>query len=320
MTAYIVRRILYLLPLSLAVSLLAFGLLTLARGDPATIIWYRDHDHPPSKADLDRIRAEEGLDDPFPVQYVRWLAGAFQGDLGRSYKTGEPVFAALRERFPATLELAGAALLFSVVLALPLGIIAAVYRNSPLDHAARLVALGGASMPSFWLAYLLITLFSVRLGLLPVSGKGGLEHLILPAVALGMAGAAILSRLTRSAMLEVLGEEYIRTARAKGLHERIVILRHALKVALIPVVTAIGINFGHLLGGAAIIETVFAWPGIGRLAVQAIFDRDYSVIQGFVLYIGSFILFVNLIVDITYAWLDPRVRLGGRLGAAGAAR
>lgn len=320
MTRYIVRRLFYLMPLWLAVSLLAFSLLSVARGDPASTIWYRDHDQPPSSADLDGIRAEEGLDDPFPVRYGRWLAGAFQGDLGRSYKTGEPVFGALRDRFPATLELAGAALLFALVLALPLGIVAAVYRNSLLDHMARLGALLGASMPSFWLAYLLISVFSVRLGLLPVSGKGGLDHLILPASALGMASAAILSRLTRSALLEVLGEDYIRTARAKGLRENIVILRHALKVALIPVVTVIGLNFGYLLGGAVIIEHVFAWPGIGRLAVAAIFDRDYPVIQGFVLYIGGFILLVNLIVDISYAWLDPRVRLGGSLDAAGATR
>lgn len=317
MKRYLARRLLYLLPVLLGISLLAFGLGSLARGDPAALIWYRDNDRPPAAEDLDRVRAENGLDDPLPIRYVRWLGDAARGDLGRSYKSGEAVSQALGQRLQATMQLALGAAIVTLVIALPVGIISAVYRNSLLDHVARVVALAGASLPSFWLGYLLIIAFSVKLGLLPVAGQGGIKHLILPSITLGAASTAILMRLMRSALLEVIGEDYIRTAKAKGLALRTVVGRHALKNAMIPVVTVMGMVFGHLLAGAVIVETVFAWPGVGKLAVDAIFNRDYPVIQGFVLLMGAIFVAVNLMVDVLYVWLDPRVRLGRPVGAHG---
>lgn len=319
MKRYLARRLLYLLPVLLGISLLSFGLGSLARGDAAVIIWFRDNDHPPTSEDLARVRAEEGLGDPLPVRYGRWLADAVTGDLGRSYKTGEPVSQALGQRLEATMKLAFGAALVALVIGLPAGIISALYRNSLLDQVTRLGALAGASLPSFWLGYLLIIAFSVKLGLLPVAGQGGIKHLILPSITLGLHSTAILMRFMRSTLLEVIGEDYVRTARAKGLPLATVVTRHALKNALIPVVTVMGMVFGHLLAGAVIVETVFAWPGIGKLAVDAIFNRDYPIIQGFVVLMGIIFVVVNLIVDILYVWLDPRVRLGRSMGADGSA-
>ncbi len=316
MTRYILRRIFYLVPVWIGISLLAYGLANLAPGDPARIALQRLTGEPPTEEAVERMRQQLGLNDPFPLRYGRWLSRAVQGDFGKSYRTGGPVLSELSERFPATLQIALAALLVGLLISLPLGILSAVHRNSAIDHGSRLVALVGASMPSFWLGYVLIIVFSVYFKLLPVAGRGGLEHLVLPALTLGLGAAASMTRLTRSSLLEVLADDYVRTARAKGLRERVVVLRHAMRNALIPIVTVTGIRFGHLLGGAVIIETVFAWPGIGKFVVDSIYDRDYPTIQGFVLFMGTVFVLVNLIVDLSYLWLDPRVRLTGEQGSS----
>ncbi|CAN5451260.1 ABC transporter permease [soil metagenome] len=314
---YIARRILSLMPVWLGISLLAFSLANLAPGDPAQLILLRQTGELPTEEAVQRLREQLGLDDPFPVRYARWLADAAQGDLGTSYRTGEPVLWALVERFPATLQLAVAALLIGLSIGIPLGVLSAVRRDSGLDHASRVGVLLGASIPNFWLGYLFILLFAVALGWLPVAGAGSWQHLVLPALTLGVGGAASLTRLTRSTVLEELQADYVRTARAKGLAERAVVMRHALRNALNPIVTLTGMRFGGLLAGAVVVETVFAWPGIGKFLVDAIYDRDYPTIQGFVLFTGTVFVLLNLLVDLGYAWLDPRVRLTGGEGRRG---
>jgi peptide/nickel transport system permease protein len=309
---YLVRRLLYIVPVWLGISVVAFALANLTPGDPARLSLQRQLDRQPTAEETARVRRDLGLDDPFPVRYVRWLGDALTGDLGTSYRNGESVTGALLDRFPRTLQLALLGIAAAVALALPLGVLAAVWRNSPIDHLSRVVALLGASMPSFWVAYLLILLFAVQLKLLPVAGTGTWQHLVLPSVTLGLAAAASLMRLTRSEMIEALGQDFVRTGRAKGLAPRAVVVGHALRNALIPVVTVAGMRFAGLLGGAVIVETIFAWPGVGKFVLDSIFDRDYPVIQGFVVFMGTAFLLVNLLVDLSYGLLDPRVRLGGR--------
>lgn len=307
---YLARRVLSLLPVWLAISLLAFGLGTLAPGDPAEEIYYQTFGEPPQdQAALDKLREELGLNNPFPLRYGLWTFNALRGDLGLSYRTGMPVWTQLASRLWSTLKLAIGGLIIAGLIAFPLGILAAVRQNTLADLAARFFSLLGAAMPSYWLAYLFILLFAVYLHWLPVSGSSSWRHLILPCATLGLGGAAFLSRLLRSSMLEVLGNDYIGTARSKGLSERRVILVHALRNALIPVVTVMGTLLGFLLSGAIIVETVFAWPGLGRLIIDAISFRDYPVIQGFVLFTGTVFVLVNLVVDVSYTWIDPRVRL-----------
>lgn len=312
MTRYLLRRLVYLLPIWLGISFVAFALSNLTPGDPARLMLQRQLARQPTPEEVARARQDLGLDAPFVVRYVRWLGDAVTGDLGTSYRTGEPVLGALLNRFPVTLQIALLGVVGAVVIALPLGVLAAVWRNSPVDHLSRVLALLGASMPNYWVAYLLILLFAVQWHILPVAGRGTWQHLILPAVTLGLAASASLMRLTRSEMLETLGQDFVLTGRAKGLRPRTVVLGHALRNALIPVVTVAGLRFAGLLGGAVIIETIFAWPGIGKFVVDSIFDRDYPVIQGFVVFMGSVFLLINLAVDLSYAWLDPRVRLSGR--------
>lgn len=314
---YLVRRLLALLPVWLCVSLLAFALGRAAPGDPAQIMLERQTGEPPSAEDLHRVRSELGLDDPLPLQYARWLGHALRGDLGRSYRTGEEVLAAIWARFPATLELAVAALLIGCATAVPVGILAAARRNSLFDRLQRIASIAAASMPSFWSGYLLILLFGVSLHWLPVSGRGGPRHLVLPALTLSAGFMASLARLTRATLLEELSQDYVLTARAKGLSRRAVILRHALRNALIPLVTFTGTRFAVLLGGAAIVETVFAWPGVGKQVLDSIFDRDYPAIQGFVLVMGTVFVGLSLVVDLSYRLLDPRVSLAPGRGAHG---
>ena len=310
MTGGILRRLANLLPVWLGVSALAFAVGTLAPGDPAEMLLQRRTGEPPTQQAVQEMRRELGLDAPVATRYTRWLGAALRGDLGTSLRSGSPVLEDLSDRFPATLELSLAALLLGVAIALPLGIGAARRRGSPLDHCARLFAIAGASLPSFFTGYLLILLFAVGLHALPVAGRGGVLHLVLPAVTLALGFAAALTRLTRAALLEELGEDYVRTARAKGLSERAVLLRHALRIALVPMVTFAATRFGHLLAGAAIVETVFGWPGIGKHIVDSIHDRDYPAIQGFVLFMGTVFVLLNLAVDLAYRALDPRVREG----------
>lgn len=319
MSRYILRRLGYLVPVWLGISLLAYGLANLAPGDPAYLILRRQTGEAPSDEAVQALRVQLGLNDPFPVRYLHWVANAVHGDLGRSFRTGEPVLSALADHFVATLQIGVAALVIGMLVALPLGILSAVRRGRPIDHASRVLALLGASMPSFWLGYVLIIVFAVMLKLLPVAGYGDLQHLALPALTLGLGAAASLTRLTRASLLDVLDEDYVRTARAKGLSARSAVVGHALRSALIPITTMIGMRFGHLLGGAVIVETVFAWPGIGKYVVDSIYDRDYPTIQGFVLFMGTVFVLLNLIVDLSYVWLDPRVSLGrGQAGTRGA--
>lgn len=326
MFVYVVRRLLSTIGVLLGVSLLVFLMLHLVPGDPvAMMIGVEGMADPRVVASL---RRELGLDRPLHVQYWRFLHRAAVGDLGRSIRTNEPVRLEVMARFPATAELAVAALALSTLIGVAAGVASAVRQYSLLDHASMIGALLGASIPVFWLGLMLILLFAVRFPLLPVSGRGAplteavallvqgdpsmlinaLRHLTLPAVCLGLSRAAVVARLTRSSMLEVLRQEYVRTARAKGLTERGVVYRHALRNALIPIVTIVGLQFGFLLGGAVIAEVVFSWPGVGRLAVEGILARDYPVVQGCVLLVAAIFVFLNLSIDLLYGWLNPRIR------------
>ena len=312
MRRYAARRLASALLALLGVSVLTFGLGVLAPGEPAEVVLSRSLGQPPTDAQLAEMRRELGTDRPLPVQYLDWLGGAVRGDFGNSWLRGVKVQEALSERVPRTVVLALTAAALSILIGIPVGVLAATRRNSLLDHVSRVGALFGASLPSFFLAYVLIYVFAVRFRALPVFGFGSAAHLVLPAVTLSLGPAAVLARLTRSAVLEVLGEDYIRTARAKGARATAVLFHHALRNALVPVVTVAGLSVGHLLGGSLIVEWVFAWPGMGDLAVSAIHDRDYPLVQGFVLFAAAVYLLVNLVVDLSYARLDPRVRLEGR--------
>ena len=311
LTRYAWRRLRSLVPIWLGISLLAFALGNLVPGDPVEMILLQRTGEIPTRAAVEQLREQLGLNAPAPWRYARWVVQAAQGDLGSSYRTGTPVAKVLLERLPSTLQLAAASLLLSIVIGLPLGVAAAVHRGSVVDHMSRLIALLGTSVPTFLLGYALIMLFAVTLHLLPVAGSDGPGSLVLPVLTLAMAEAAALTRLTRASMLEVLGEDYVRTARAKGVPHRLVLVRHALRNAINPLLTLTGIRAGRLLGGAVIVETVFARPGIGKLVVDAIHDRDYPLIQGFVLLMGTIFLLANLAVDLSYTGLDPRMRLTG---------
>jgi peptide/nickel transport system permease protein len=311
MRAYVMWRLLTLPALLFGISIISFTLLNLAPGDPADILLrlQQPGTEPPREAVL-ALRHQLHLDDPLPLRYGHWLMLAMRGDLGVSYRSGKPIVKELWQRLPATLLLAGASLALAASIGIPLGIMAAVWRGSLPDGLSRLLALLGAIVPSYVLALLLILLFAVRLGWLPATGYGSPEHLILPALALAGGVSAQLMRLTRANLLEVLQQDYVRTARAKGMSEDVVVGGHALKNALLPVVTVLGISLGHLLGGAVIVETIFGWPGIGKYAIDAIFLRDYPVIQGFILYMAIVFLLVNLAVDVIYRRLDPRLHFG----------
>jgi peptide/nickel transport system permease protein len=313
-TRYIATRVLSLIPVWLGISVLAFGLSLLVPGDPVRQTLQQQGIDAPSSEQVQAMRRELGLDQPAPLRYVRWLGDAVRGDLGESIRTGEPVLGSLLERFPRTAQLAVVAVLLGLALALPVGVLSALYRERAPDHVSRIGALLGASIPSFWLAYLLIIVFAVQLKVLPVAGAATPQHLVLPALTLAVGAGATLTRLTRSAMLEELSHEYVRTARAKGLTEQVVVVAHALRNALVAIVTVTGIRLAALLGGAVIVETIFAWPGIGKYVVDSITGRDYPTIQGFVLFAGTLVLLINLAVDLMYVWLDPRVRLGARAG------
>lgn len=312
MLGYLLRRAGAVVPVIGVVSVVVFSLIHLTPGDPVSIM-LREEADPATAATL---RRQLGLDRPLPVQYLTWLGRAVQGELGRSIRTNQPVTDAIRQRVPVTLSLAAAALLVALMIGLPAGILAALRRNSVVDVAATLVAICGVSLPSFWLAILLILVFSVTLGWLPPLGwvspgrdlGAWIRSLVLPSVTLGVAIAAVVMRMTRASLLEVLELDYVRTARAKGLAERRIVLGHALRNALIPVVTVVGLQAGALLGGAVITETIFALPGVARLLVDAIFQRDFPIVQGVVLFLAVNFLVVNLLVDLTYAWLDPRIR------------
>jgi peptide/nickel transport system permease protein len=302
---YLQRRVLLALPVVFGVSVVVFAIVHLLPGDPVLVMLSGAN---ATAAQADELRAQLRLDDPLAVQYVRFLQRAAVGDLGRSIFSKRPVVDEIAEQLPSTLQLAGAAIVIAIVLGLVLGILAALRPNSWLDRAAMLVALGGVSMPSFWLGLLLIFTFSLQLGWLPATGQGGVSRLVLPAATIGLNYSAVVARLVRSSFLEVLGNAYIETARAKGLAESAVVLKHAFGNALIPVVTIIGVQLGNLLAGTIIVETVFSRRGMGRLAVTAVLDKDYPMIQGVVLVSALGYVLVNLLVDVSYSLIDPRIR------------
>jgi peptide/nickel transport system permease protein len=312
MLTYIIRRIGLMIFILLGVSIVTFSLMHLVPGDPAEVIAMERYGEEITAETIEFVRTEFGLDQPVYIQYFNWLGNVLRGDFGYSFRTDRPVLDEILTRLPATLQLALAGMLVALVIAIPVGIISATRQYSAVDNLSMFGALLGVSMPNFWLGLLLIMFFSVHLGWLPVFGRGGIEHLILPAITLGTGMAAITTRLMRSSMLEVLRQDYIRTARAKGLSEKVVICKHALKNALIPVVTVVGLQFGFLLEGAVIVEVIFAWPGIGRLLVDSIFARDFPVIQGCILFIAVMFVFVNLLVDSSYTYLDPKIRYEAR--------
>ena len=301
---YLIRRILLTIPVLLGVATLVFSLIHLVPGDPAQAMLGDGA----SAADVADLRTRLGLDRPLMEQDWRFMSGLIRGDLGTSFRTSQPVVTAIGERVPATVELALASMLVAIIVAVPLGIIAAVRRATFADYAAMTVALAGISIPNFWLGPMLAIVFAVQLGWLPVSGRGGWESLVLPAISLGAALAAILARMTRASLLEELRELYVRAARARGASRSRAILAHALRNSLIPLVTILGLQFGAVLTGAVITETIFAWPGVGRLLIQSISFRDYPLVQGCILLIAITYVSVNLVTDVVYGALDPRIR------------
>lgn len=315
MTTYILRRLVLLIPVLLVVGVVVFALVHLTPGDPAAVI-LGDRATP---EDIQRLREQLGLNEPLPVQFVHWFGNVLRLDFGESIFLGEPVTQALLGRVEPTILLTLYALAIQILIGVPTGVLAAVRHNSPLDRILTVVAISGSVVPTFFLGILLILVFAVRLRWLPSGGYvplaedpgSHLRSMLLPAFALGFSAAGLLARLVRSSMLDVLREDYVRTAFAKGLPERMVIVRHALRNALIPALTVIGISIGALLGGAVVTETVFTIPGMGRLVVQSIARRDYPVIQGAIVAIAMTYVLVNLVVDVLYVYVDPRVRLGG---------
>jgi peptide/nickel transport system permease protein len=315
MTAYILRRLVMLVPVLIVVGVVVFGLVHLTPGDPAAVI-LGDRATP---EDIARLRDQLGLNDPLPVQFVHWFGNVLRLDFGESIFLGEPVTQALLDRVQPTALLTLYALSIQVLIGIPAGVLAAVRYNSPVDRALTVMAISGSAIPTFFLGILLILIFAVRLRWLPSGGYvpfgedpvAHVKGMLMPAFALGFSAAGLLARLVRSSMLDVLREDYVRTAFAKGLPEQLVIVRHALRNALIPALTVIGISLGALLGGAVVTETVFTIPGMGRLVVQSIARRDYPVIQGAIIAIAMTYVLVNLVVDVLYVYIDPRVRLGG---------
>jgi ABC-type dipeptide/oligopeptide/nickel transport system permease component len=304
---WIARRLLAAVPVLFGVTLAVFSMLFLVPGDPVKMMLAEFVTSPEQVA---QMRAQLHLDEPIPVQYGRFVGNALRGDLGTSIRSRRPVVTEIAENAASTAQLAVAGMLVAVVLGIPLGLLAALRRNSWLDVASMAVALLGVSMPSFWLGLLLIFVFSLQIGWFPATGGGDIVHLVLPSVTLGAIASAIIARLTRSSMLEVLGQDYVRTARAKGLAWWGVVVRHALKNALIPVITIFGLQFGNLLAGAVIVETVFSRPGIGRLIVGGILAKDFPLVQGTVLFVATGYVLINVLVDIAYGFVDPRIRFG----------
>lgn len=314
MTAYVARRSIAVIPVLLGISIVVFVLLRLTPGDPALMIAGPQA----SREELEMVRRSLGLDQPIPVQFGLWLGRALQGDLGRSSQLGLPVTTIVADKLKNTSILALSSLLLAVSLAIPAGIFSAIMRGTILDHVVMAMTMLANCMPPFWTGLMLILVFASGLGWLPsggmynVIGGGGIDdllrHLILPTATLGMLSTAMIARMMRSSMLDVMRLDHVTTARAKGLHERVVINRHTVKLALLPVITLIGIRFGSLLGGAAITETIFSWPGIGFQLYQAIASRDYAIVQGMVLLVAGLFVTINFIVDITYAFIDPRIR------------
>lgn len=302
------KRILELVLFLLLLSFISFVFMKAAPGDPVRYILNID-DVAISDEQIEELRDELGFNKPIYIQYWNWLMRFFQFDLGYSYMTNQPVLDELAGKFPATLTLTITSLIVMTLIAVPIGTLAALYKNKWIDHVSRVIALIGASVPSFWLGLLFIQFFSVRMGLLPSMGKGTFLHLVLPSLTLGLALSAVYVRLLRSSLLETLGQDFIRSAKARGLSRKRIFFFHAFRHSLMPVITIFGVSLGSLLGGTVIIEVLFAYPGVGKLVVEAIVRRDYPIIQGYILFIGLFIVIINLLVDLSYRFLNPEIRL-----------
>lgn len=310
MLRYILKRLALLPPILLAVSLVVFGILRLGEGDPA-MSYLRMSNIPPTDQALAVARAELGLDGPLHVQYLDWLGRAVQGDFGRSYVTNNPVLEEILYYLPNTLLLAAASLVVTLVLSVPLGMVSALKKDQLPDHLTRGLSFFGVSMPNFWFGFILVWVFSIKLGWLPPMGKGGPAHMAMPVLTMSLMSLCINTRLIRANMLDNMHSRFVLYARARGLPESVVVGRHVMANSLIPVITAVGMHVGELFGGAVIAESIFAWPGVGRYAVSAIYNRDFPVMQCFILVMTTIFVTMNLIVDICYAWLDPRIRYEG---------
>ncbi len=304
MLKYIGKRLLMLIPVILITSFLIFWAMSLTGGDPAMIVAGEGA----TKEEIEAVREELGLNDPFMVRYANYVKGMVTGDMGKSYVTNKDVFKTFMEKLPNTLMLGGAAVLIAIVIALPLGIYTAIHQNTWKDTAGMVFALFGTSMPNFWLGLMLIIIFSLKLGWLPSGGKGGIDSLILPALTVGLGLAALITRTTRSSMLDVIRQDYMTTARAKGCSEKRVIFTHGLKNALIPIITAIGLQMSMVITGSVLAETVFSWPGIGRLVYDSIAKRDTPMVTGSIILCSAFMCLINLFVDLVYAFFDPRIK------------
>lgn len=304
MAQYILRRLILVIPVLIGVSIVAFWMIRAIPGDPARII----AGEAANEETVERIREQYGLNEPPHIQYAIFVKKLLEGDLGRSIRSRRPVSDEIKTRIGPTLELAVGSLLVAVIIGVSTGVLSAVRPNSWIDAVSMFIALVGISMPVFWLGLMFMYLFSYQLEWFPTAGRGTWRHLVLPALTLGLSSAAIIARMTRSSMLEVLRQDYVRTARAKGMHERLIVLKHAFRNALIPIITVTGLQFGTLLGGAVLTESVFAWPGIGRLMVDSIIARDYPVVQAAVLVVAVGFIAINLLVDILYAYVDPTIR------------
>ena len=309
MKKYIVRRLFSLIPVLLGISVITFGLIHMVPCDPAEV-YLRLSQIPPTDEAVALVRTELGLDRPLYVQYFDWLWKVFHFDFGKSFVTRQPVLPAILYYIPATIQLTVCSLILMLLISVPVGIWAALYKDSLFDQLSRILAFIGASMPSFWLGFLLLYVFSLKLDLLPVTGRGTYLHLILPSLTLALGYAATYTRLLRTSMLENLNKDFVLYARVRGLKEKLIIGKHVLKNALLPMVTAFGMSLGHLLAGAVIVENIFAWPGVGRYCVFSIFSRDYPVIQCYVCLMAVIFVVCNLLVDIAYGFLDPRIKIG----------
>lgn len=309
---YIVKRILNAIPVLIGVSLISFVLGVIAPGDPALEILTMDGISYPTQEELQAMREELGLNDPIIIQYFNWAKNALKGDLGRSYMSNDLVFDEIIRRLPITFSIASLAVIIAVLLGIPLGVLMAFKRYSVFDHLGRVIALMFISIPGFWLSFILITVFSEKLQVLPTSGYGSFKHLILPSIILASSTIGVIMRLNRATLIEEINKNYVLTAKSKGLFDGIIIVHHALLNSIMPVITYLGNYFGGILGGSAIIETIFAIPGIGNFVVNGIFSRDYPVIQGYVLFMGITYIIFNLLVDICYVMLNPQIRLGGK--------
>lgn len=310
MWRFVINRFIITIPLLIFISILSFSLTYLAPGDPAELIMESPLGGYDSKS-VEEFRARTGLDQPVHIQYIRWLSKAVKGDLGVSYATGQKVIDAILEGFWPTFKLSLFSLMISFMICMPLGIMSAIKRDSVIDRIGMIISITGVSIPNFWFAYMLLIIFSVKLEWLPVSGygeSGDLSHILLPSVTLGISSAAVMSRMLRASMLEVLSQDYITAAISRGLPNKSIILKHALRNAMIPVITIAGLNLGYLLNGSVVIETIFNWPGIGRLMVTSIYQRDYPMIQGCMLFVAITFVMINLIVDILYCYLNPGIR------------